>query len=86
MARRLLPEQKLLSVKLEDGFGWEQICPFIGVPIPKDKYPRGNAPAEFDILLGTFIGDRLKAIARKVIGFGVVPAVAVGAWFYTRQK
>lgn len=71
---------------LEDGFGWEEICPFLGVPIPNEKYPRGNAPAEFDKLLGSFIGGRLLSVGFKAVGSVVVPAVAIGAWYYTKQR
>ncbi|KAJ2978771.1 hypothetical protein NQ176_g3631 [Zarea fungicola] len=85
-ARRLLPKNQLLSVMLEDGFGWEEICPFLGVPIPNEKYPRGNAPAEFDKLLGSFIGGRLLSVGFKAVGSVVVPAVAIGAWYYTKQR
>lgn len=81
-----MPKDRLLDVKLEDGFGWEQICPFLGIPIPAQKYPRGNAPAEFDKLLGSFIGDRLTATAFKVLGSIIVPAVAIGAWYYTKKR
>lgn len=86
MIRRLLPKDRLLDVKLEDGFGWEQICPFLGIPIPKEKYPRGNAPAEFDKLLGGFIGGRLTVTAYKVLGSLVIPAVAIGAWYYSKRR
>ncbi|KAJ3489899.1 hypothetical protein NLG97_g5899 [Lecanicillium saksenae] len=86
LIRRLVPKDQLLAVKLEDGWGWEQMCPFLGIPIPKEKYPRGNAPAEFDKLLGGFVGDRLTAAGLKVLGTVVVPAVAIGAWFYTKQR
>ncbi|OAQ97018.1 hypothetical protein LLEC1_03895 [Akanthomyces lecanii] len=86
LIRRLVPKDRLLDVKLEDGFGWEQICPFLGIPIPKEKYPRGNAPAEFDKLLSSFIGGRLTVTAYKVLGSLVIPAVAIGAWYYTKRR
>ncbi len=86
LIRRLVPKDQLLDVKLEDGFGWEQICPFLGIPIPEEKYPRGNAPAEFDKMLGSFIGSRLTVTAFKVLGSLVIPAVAIGAWYYTKRR
>ncbi|ATY64460.1 hypothetical protein A9K55_004348 [Cordyceps militaris] len=86
LIRQRVPKDRLLDVKLEDGFGWEEICPFLGVPIPKERYPRGNAPAEFDKLLGGFIGGRLAATAYKVVGSVVVSAIAIGAWYYTKQR
>lgn len=86
MARKTLSKDQLLSVKLEDGFGWEQICPFLGIPIPEQRYPRGNAPAEFDKMLGGFIGGRIMAVGTKIVGAVVVPALAFGAWYYMKQK
>lgn len=35
-------------MNLEDGFGWEQICPLVGVPVPKNtEWPDKNTPEQF---------------------------------------
>lgn len=48
MIRTLVPKDRLLVVRLEDGLGWEQICPFLGHEVPANtRYPRGNDPKEF---------------------------------------
>jgi hypothetical protein len=37
-----VPPEQLLDVRLEDGLGWETICPFLGVEVPNVPYPRIN--------------------------------------------
>ena len=40
--KRVIPAERMLIVKIEDGLGWEQICLFLGKDIPKGvEYPRG---------------------------------------------
>ncbi|KAI0538902.1 hypothetical protein GGR58DRAFT_500688 [Xylaria digitata] len=46
-AMELVPADRLLVAKLEDGFGWEEICPFLGVDIPTVPYPRMNDTKQF---------------------------------------
>jgi hypothetical protein len=36
---------RLLTYEL--GSGWEPLCDFLGVPVPEEAYPRGNATEEF---------------------------------------
>ncbi|KAI0125479.1 hypothetical protein BJ170DRAFT_433661 [Xylariales sp. AK1849] len=45
--RELIPQNRLAVFKLEDGFGWEEVCSVLKKPIPDEPYPRGNAPDEF---------------------------------------
>lgn len=70
--------------KLEDGFGWDQICPFLGHDIPAQKYPIGNAPAEFQHLVSTVIGPRVTIALAKLAAGVVVPVVSIAAWHYMR--
>lgn len=84
-ARRLVPADQLLVCKLEDGFGWEEICPFVGVDIPETKYPRGNAPAEMEKMFIEVMGPRIRRAAFKILTSVLVPVVGVAAWFYMRQ-
>lgn len=82
-AKRLVPKDRLLVTRLEDGFGWEQICPFLDQPVPDTRYPRGNAPEEFKKMLD----EALKPGMRKVmILFSVIliPVISVGAWYFIR--
>ncbi|KAL5362709.1 P-loop containing nucleoside triphosphate hydrolase protein [Aspergillus floccosus] len=61
-----LPKDRLLVVKLEDGLGWEQICPFLGLPIPEQKYPRGNDPDTFKKIVEDYLQPRVTAAMLKL--------------------
>ena len=36
----------LLEMNLAHGDGWEKLCPFIGMPIPEEPFPRANTVAD----------------------------------------
>jgi hypothetical protein len=38
--RKIVPRENLLEMELGDG--WEPLCNFLGVPVPKVPYPRSN--------------------------------------------
>jgi hypothetical protein len=80
--KKLVPKEKLGYFTLEDGFGWEQICPRLGKPIPEQPYPRGNAPKEFHALTMRLLGPSFKKAAAIVITTALVPIIGVGAWIY----
>ena len=79
-----MPRDQLLEVKLEDGLGWEQICPFLGKEIPEKPYPRTNAREEFQKLYGSVIGPRIQAAMKRLAATILVPSIAVGVWYYLR--
>jgi hypothetical protein len=80
--RKLIPKDRLAVFKLEDGFGWEQICPFLGKSVPETPYPRGNAPEEFHRMAKTILAPAfMKAIA-LVVTVVLVPAAGAGMWYY----
>lgn len=43
--KRVVPKEKLLV--FEPKQGWEPLCAFLGVPVPKEPFPRVNDTAEF---------------------------------------
>ncbi|KAI0595429.1 P-loop containing nucleoside triphosphate hydrolase protein [Biscogniauxia sp. FL1348] len=59
LVQRLVPPERLLVVRLEDGLGWEEICPFLGHKVPATRYPRGNDPKEFGKLLRGYVAKGL---------------------------
>lgn len=68
-------------VRLEDGLGWEQICPFMGIDIPHTPYPRGNIPGEFHKkALAHFYTHWWNGI--KSLALVAVPAAAAAAAWY----
>lgn len=40
MVRKIVPAERLLEVKLGDG--WEPLCEFLGRPVPRGPYIRAN--------------------------------------------
>lgn len=81
----LLSKEKLLVAKLEDGFGWEQICPFLGLDIPSTPYPRGNAPAQFEQLGKQVLGPGIRKVGILIVSVILVPVVGIGAWYIFRD-
>lgn len=80
---RVTPPERLLAVKLEDGLGWEQICPFIGDKVPDAPYPRGNEPKNFELLANGMITQHWKEAFVQWTGVAVTAAV-VGVWVWMR--
>lgn len=83
-----LPKDRLLVVKLEEGLGWEQICPFLDLPIPEGKYPRGNEPDKFHRIVADYMEPRVKA-AMLNLGAMVLATAGVAGYlgwrYYVRQ-
>ena len=79
MAKKTIPEDRLLHLRLEDGLGWEQICPFLGVPIPQEPYPGRNEPEKFQGLVKNYLGPKIQTAAIR-LGAIVVPVIGVGIW------
>ncbi|KAE8368004.1 hypothetical protein BDV27DRAFT_142384 [Aspergillus caelatus] len=74
-AKSMLPKETHLLIKLEEGLGWEQICPFLDLPNPDEKYPRGNEPEKFQKLLEDTLKPRVQRAALKV---GALAVTALG--------
>ncbi|KAI1148780.1 hypothetical protein F4825DRAFT_464628 [Nemania diffusa] len=83
-AKALVPKDRLLVAKLEDGFGWEEICPFLGHPIPETRYPRGNAPQEFHKMGNEILGPRIRRAGLMALSAAVIPILSIGAWYYIK--
>ncbi|GCB26243.1 hypothetical protein AAWM_09128 [Aspergillus awamori] len=77
--KKTLPKDRLLVVRLEDGLGWEEICPFLDVPIPEEKYPRGNEPDRFHKIIEEYLEPKLK---NSMINLGTFVATIAGIGGY----
>ncbi|KAI3316611.1 P-loop containing nucleoside triphosphate hydrolase protein [Xylariaceae sp. AK1471] len=77
--KRIVPPEQIKVCKLEDGFGWNELCPYLGVSVPDTPWPSLNTPEEFH----TLVGPRLQTAARKgMIGVTIIiAAAAVGIWY-----
>ncbi|KAI0144628.1 hypothetical protein GGR57DRAFT_517775 [Xylariaceae sp. FL1272] len=79
--------EKLLEVKLEDGLGWEQICPFLKAPIPDMPYPRIHDSEDFlKRFQESTNKDKHRAIGNVVsVSAAMAAGVAVGLWLIRRS-
>ncbi|KAG6139275.1 hypothetical protein E4U28_003901 [Claviceps purpurea] len=57
MAKRILPADRLCYFRLEDGLSWEQICPFLGIPIPDEPFPDANVQENFKNVVSPRVGE-----------------------------
>ncbi|TGJ88373.1 hypothetical protein E0Z10_g393 [Xylaria hypoxylon] len=71
--KRLVPPERLEVFKLEDGFGWNELCPSIGMPIPNTPWPSLNTPEEFHSIIGPKIQ---KAVSKGMAGVTTIIAIA----------
>ncbi|KAI0594813.1 hypothetical protein F4775DRAFT_419638 [Biscogniauxia sp. FL1348] len=85
-AKATVPREQLLIAKLEDGFGWEEICPFLGVETPAVRYPKGNAPGEFKKLADNLFGPKFARFGAIAVTAILVPVVSVAVWYYTKRR
>lgn len=74
-----LPKDRTLVVKLEDGLGWEQICPFLDKPIPDEPYPKPNDKENFEALVGSVMHPW---IVSAWLRFGALAAPTLGVVGY----
>ncbi|RYP08158.1 hypothetical protein DL764_002065 [Monosporascus ibericus] len=79
--KRLVPPEQLKVLTLEDGFGWEEICPYLGVPVPKDlDWPGRNVPEEFAAITGPVIQ---RSVRRAIMSLTTITVgiIAAGVWY-----
>ncbi|KAI0388792.1 P-loop containing nucleoside triphosphate hydrolase protein [Xylariaceae sp. FL0594] len=81
--KRLVPPEQLKVCKLEDGFGWEEICPYLGVPIPDTPWPSLNKPEEFHSIVKPQIE---RAFRKGIVGVTTMVAVAAAGLWYVRKS
>ncbi|KAI1747310.1 P-loop containing nucleoside triphosphate hydrolase protein [Xylaria castorea] len=81
--KRLVPPEQLKIIKLEDGFGWNELCPYLGVPVPDTPWPSLNKPEEFHGIVGPMIK---KAASKGMAGIATIIVVAAVAMWYGRRN
>ncbi|KAJ5174863.1 uncharacterized protein N7482_000740 [Penicillium canariense] len=79
MAKETIPAERLHIIKLENGVDWEDICPFLGVPIPDEEYPTPNDPENFKALVNGFLKPRLLSATMKLSAVAL-PALGILGW------
>ena len=80
MIKGLVPKDRLLEWKVEDG--WESLCRFLDKPVPKDwPFPRANDSKAFQDRLDECLkGWALGAIRNIVITAALLVALGALAW------
>lgn len=78
-AKQIIPADRLCLIQLEDGLDWENICPFLGLPIPNQAYPGRNEPEKFKKLVEGFLQPKVTAAFMR-LGAVAIPAVGVLCW------
>lgn len=84
--KKLIPKEKLHTFNLEDGFGWEQLCSAIGVPVPNVPYPQANTPVQFDKMQAGFVRKAIRKAVALAATLVLVPAIGVAAWYYRKLQ
>ncbi|CEJ55879.1 hypothetical protein PMG11_02109 [Penicillium brasilianum] len=79
MAKEVIPADRLHIITLENGVDWEDICPFLGLPIPDEPYPMPNDPANFKKMVDGFLKPRMRAAIIR-LGAVALPTLGVAGW------
>ncbi|ORY61417.1 uncharacterized protein BCR38DRAFT_347959 [Pseudomassariella vexata] len=82
--KEIVPADKIYVVRLEDGLGWEQLCPILERNIPNDPWPMRHNADEFKQVMGRPLGPgATRAMSR--LAAVLVPAMGVGAWYLVME-
>ncbi|KAI2471010.1 P-loop containing nucleoside triphosphate hydrolase protein [Annulohypoxylon bovei var. microspora] len=82
--KKIVPPKQLLVCKLEDGFGWDEICPYLGVPIPDTEWPSLNKPEEFHEVAGPKVK---RAVMKGIVGTtSMMIPVVMGLWYLRKAR
>jgi hypothetical protein len=79
LAKEVIPADRLHIITLENGVDWEDICPFLGLPIPDEPYPMPNDPASFKKLVDGFLKPRMRAAIIRLSAVAL-PTLGVAGW------
>ncbi|CAG8162822.1 unnamed protein product [Penicillium olsonii] len=78
-AKQIIPADRLCYIELEKGLGWENICPFLNLPIPDQDYPGRNEPEKFQALVQEFLQPKINAAIMRLSAIAL-PVVGVAGW------
>lgn len=79
----MVPPERLLCVKLEDGLGWNEICPFLGVHVPETPWPTKHSTADFAIGMNVLLAPawRRATIKLAMTLVAVMAAAGTSGWY-----
>ena len=78
--KRVIPKERMLVLEIEEGLGWEKICPYLDKEVPKDvAYPR---VVEHEKMKEKFLKPILVQAALRLVLSMLLPlALGVGVWW-----
>jgi type II secretion system protein G len=68
-------EHAFLDLCWERGDGWQQLCPFLGLPIPSIPFPHSNRGADLETDAQVLVDNHVN-VARQLALLGVIDAAA----------
>ncbi|CAG8972212.1 hypothetical protein HYALB_00010991 [Hymenoscyphus albidus] len=90
LVRRITPRERLLEYKL--GSGWEPICSFLGVDVPRDvrgeevMFPRVNEKEAMKVKIDGVVRKGLLNVLKKVGRFGGMVMIGFLAWWWVQYR
>ena len=79
-AKQIIPSDQLLNFKLEeDGLGWQQICPFLDVPIPDTDFPDPFVPEKFAAIMESYLSPMITTAALR-LALIAAPCLGIVCW------
>lgn len=78
----MVPPERLLVLNLEGkGFGWDEICEFLGLEVPEAPYPRVFPLEEFQDAADRRLKSQYRKIWTAFLGVAVVGIAATAFKF-----
>lgn len=82
LIKSIVPEERLLKFKLEDG--WGPLCEFLGKPVPDVPFPRVNETESVNELVGVYLTEGYKRgmmrFVKRTAPYAVVLLGMLVAW------
>ncbi|KAJ5777066.1 hypothetical protein N7520_000312 [Penicillium odoratum] len=83
-AKATIPADRLCLINIDKhNLDWDAICPFLGLPVPKEEYPDRNEPEKFQAMVKGFLEPIVKTAA---IRFGVTALTTLGVLGWASMK
>lgn len=82
LVKRIVPRERLLLFKLEEG--WAPLCEFLGKPVPDVPFPRVNEAAALRELANRYIAEgyrrRFVSFMKRALSV-LVAVLAISVWW-----
>ncbi|KAK7990015.1 hypothetical protein PG989_010330 [Apiospora arundinis] len=79
--REIVPKERLLEYRV--GEGWERLCDFLDVPVPKEPFPHVNSTEQFIVGRQARWNHAFQCMLVRMVPLSILVAVgACAAWWY----